>query len=120
MEITFNDLLVSREALQVIARKNMPVKPALAIARHLKVVDDALREFDTVRESLVANHGTPGVPLEEWDEDSREEFIKKMNEALTEKVEVDIKPVPVRDMGESFEVEPVSLAPLLTNGFLKD
>lgn len=137
MKVTNRDLFDGKNALQQLVMIKLPVIQSANAAKLFRLFNDALKDLDIVRRSLIETYGTDAKSgrgkevLEFIDIDGEEKanpafdsFKKEWNELLD--MEVDVKPVKVllpqmvssvcdkchHNMDKPLEIEPWIIATL--------
>lgn len=117
MKIKVADLYNLSLGLNELSKKELPIALAFEIQRVQKKVSEELIASDKVRQSLIEKYkekelDNGGVQIKK---DKLNEFNRKINELMSQEIDLDVKKINIDDLEKSVEkVKPQTLMQLET------
>jgi len=109
MEVTYLDIANFLSAQNELNQLKLPAKYAVRVARAVRRAREYYADIDEIRKRIISDVGiVEGENLTEEQKRANEEKLplanEKFNEALKEKVSIDVEPIDVEELDKDVEL----------------
>ena len=109
MKLKLSTIVNSREALQEVLKKELPIKIAFRIQKNLRLIEPEFIQYEELRSKLIKEkYGEESGEEGNWVVKSTmtKEFIKELEDLTSEEIELDIIKVTLPD---DFKITPTNV-----------
>ncbi len=109
MKLKLSTIVNSKEALQEVLKKELPIKTAYRIQKNLRLIEPEFNQYEEIRSKLIKEkYGEEGVEEGNWSvkPNRMKDFVKELDELASEEIELDIIKVSLPD---DFKITPTNV-----------
>lgn len=113
MKIKVDDLIGGWQSVLQLSRTDLPVATSFRLARAMKKLEPEFEVAWAKRSELAKKYGKQVGDSDQWEITDREGFLEAYEPLGQEEIEVDIKPIPARELEKlngDAQIKPAVLA----------
>lgn len=102
MKFSLGEIYGLTRSLQKITDKELPIKASFRLCKFMKSCSEEMETLEKTRVKLVDKYAAPFEDKKDKQvsEENRPKFQEEFTNLLKEEVEIDFKPIPIKDLGD--------------------